>query len=461
MARDKKTAQRKSAATSTSAAASGKAEPKKSKKANQGSYDSLREPLDRELALLGLRVKQITADGNCFFRALSDQLEGNEHQHSALRARVVGLMQAHEDDYAPFVEDDQSWQAYTSRMKKEGTWAGHIELQAASLLLQANIAVYQAGQPRWSITNFPAGSRWLHLSYHDGEHYNSVRRADDCSPGPPQPITDLVPAANAGELQSSWSLADEARVAAGTACDNPALIKQQLAAAGGDVDAAIEAIIEILGAEDEPASTEVVAAAPPAAPAVEVQAAGGTGVVVEDELGEAAAAGDSQHVAGSPGGAAAVAHMPSALAEGQHISDSHAEEPPAAAAATAEDVTGSSKAGQVADIPAAAATSAISSQTALQTSAQHAAAAGSGGHGKAAKPIAGIKLKHAKGGAAVGGAADGGSDKRPSRNKCCPCGSGRKHKNCCGLKSTGSGKTTSQERQTVDGLPAQLLTLHI
>jgi hypothetical protein len=29
----------------------------------------------RELALLGLRVKQITADGNCFFRALSDQLE--------------------------------------------------------------------------------------------------------------------------------------------------------------------------------------------------------------------------------------------------------------------------------------------------------------------------------------------------------------------------------------------------
>eukprot|EP00882_Tetradesmus_deserticola_P033078 GHRQ01037752.1.p1 GENE.GHRQ01037752.1~~GHRQ01037752.1.p1 ORF type:complete len:203 (+),score=83.91 GHRQ01037752.1:319-927(+) len=157
MARDKKTAQRKSAATSTSAAASGKAEPKKSKKANQGSYDSLREPLDRELALLGLRVKQITADGNCFFRALSDQLEGNEHQHSALRARVVGLMQAHEDDYAPFVEDDQSWQAYTSRMKKEGTWAGHIELQAASLLLQANIAVYQAGQPRWSITNFPAG----------------------------------------------------------------------------------------------------------------------------------------------------------------------------------------------------------------------------------------------------------------------------------------------------------------
>lgn len=31
--------------------------------------------LSAELACLGLRVKQITADGNCFFRSLGDQLE--------------------------------------------------------------------------------------------------------------------------------------------------------------------------------------------------------------------------------------------------------------------------------------------------------------------------------------------------------------------------------------------------
>jgi hypothetical protein len=29
--------------------------------------------------------------------------------------------------------------------------------QAASLFLQVNIAIYQAGQPRWCITNFPTG----------------------------------------------------------------------------------------------------------------------------------------------------------------------------------------------------------------------------------------------------------------------------------------------------------------
>jgi len=46
-----------------------------SKAGSSSKASGLRDPLDRELALLGLRVKSITADGNCFFRALSDQLQ--------------------------------------------------------------------------------------------------------------------------------------------------------------------------------------------------------------------------------------------------------------------------------------------------------------------------------------------------------------------------------------------------
>jgi hypothetical protein len=52
--------------------------------------------------------------------------------------------------------------------QQEGTWAGHMELQAASLVLKANIAIHQADQPTWTIRNFPEGARVLHLSYHDG-----------------------------------------------------------------------------------------------------------------------------------------------------------------------------------------------------------------------------------------------------------------------------------------------------
>ncbi len=47
--------------------------------------------LEAELALVGLRVKQITGDGNCFFRAISDQLEGKECLHGKLRQQVIRL----------------------------------------------------------------------------------------------------------------------------------------------------------------------------------------------------------------------------------------------------------------------------------------------------------------------------------------------------------------------------------
>lgn len=53
---------------------------------------------------------------------------------------------------------------------------------------QSMLYTLQAGQPRWSVQNFPATAPGLHLSYHDGEHYNSIRLADDYGPGPPQPV---------------------------------------------------------------------------------------------------------------------------------------------------------------------------------------------------------------------------------------------------------------------------------
>lgn len=74
-------------------------------------------------------------------------------------------------------EDEEGWDDYTSRMAQDGAWAGHPELHAASLCLRRNIQVYQAEQPIWQITNWKegdAGGPTLRLSYHDGNHYNSV-----------------------------------------------------------------------------------------------------------------------------------------------------------------------------------------------------------------------------------------------------------------------------------------------
>ncbi|PNW83370.1 hypothetical protein CHLRE_05g246050v5 [Chlamydomonas reinhardtii] len=224
--------------------------------------------LETELAALGLRIKDITGDGNCFFRALGDQLKGEEKVHAELRARIVGFMADHEEEFAPFVEDDESFGSYVARMKKDGTWAGYMEVVAASRCLGANLTIYQAGQPRWRVVHHPEDTApMLHLAYSDGQHYDSVRCADDYGHGPAAPVVirgdGTVPARPQRPVRDAgsepWDERDEARVAASTACRDLGLVRAALSAAGGDVEAAVEKVIEMLAeqAEAEEGAEEV------------------------------------------------------------------------------------------------------------------------------------------------------------------------------------------------------------
>mmetsp|Transcript_23366 Transcript_23366/g.59917 ORF Transcript_23366/g.59917 Transcript_23366/m.59917 type:complete len:391 (-) Transcript_23366:303-1475(-) len=141
--------------------------------------------LDEQLAAVGLGVKETVGDGNCLFRAIADQIYGEDETHMELRARAVAYMRQRPDDFQPFIEDDEAFGDYLERMAQDGQWAGHLELQALSLLLRANINVHQAEQPVWVISNFPADAASLHLSYHLGEHYNSVRLKEDIASSKP------------------------------------------------------------------------------------------------------------------------------------------------------------------------------------------------------------------------------------------------------------------------------------
>jgi hypothetical protein len=87
---------------------------------------------------------------------------------------------------------------------QEAVWAGHMEVQAASMCFACNINIYQQGQPCWRVVNFspPEAHRCLHLSYHDGDHYNSVRLADDFGTGPPEPIDLTACEVGAGRVEA-------------------------------------------------------------------------------------------------------------------------------------------------------------------------------------------------------------------------------------------------------------------
>ncbi|GJN01374.1 hypothetical protein PR202_ga18639 [Eleusine coracana subsp. coracana] len=143
-----------------------------------------------QLDSLGLKIIEVTADGNCFFRAMGDQLEGSEEEHMKYRTMVVEYIAKHREEFEPFIEDEVPFDEYCSNMLKDGTWAGHMELQAASLVTRRNICIHMLNSPRWYINNFPGheATNMINLSYHNGEHYNSVRLREDPCQGPAMPV---------------------------------------------------------------------------------------------------------------------------------------------------------------------------------------------------------------------------------------------------------------------------------
>jgi hypothetical protein len=211
--------------------------------------------LVRDLALLGMRIREALADGNCLFRALSislaDALVGcggeagaGERAHNDLRARCCDYILQHPDDFAPFVtgEDapDKTLEAYVARMRRPSVWGGNAELIAAARMLGRPIYVYQRGQPRWRVActveeeKPPAAkdgekeeeeeggkgkgattaerqraalaereraareaeeeARALHVSYHGGDHYNAVVRVGGGGGGAPAVAAAPTPA---------------------------------------------------------------------------------------------------------------------------------------------------------------------------------------------------------------------------------------------------------------------------
>ena len=162
--------------------------------------------LNTQLGTIGLTLKQIPGDGNCLFRALGDQLYGNSNDHLLHRTQVVTYMRQHRDDFEPFVEDDISFDAHLSSLAENGTFAGNDSIVAFARKHNLTVVIHQLNKPLWQIH----GGKWsnslferfcskpfdlqgsggspgeseVHISYHNGDHYNSVRRIGDCGSAP-------------------------------------------------------------------------------------------------------------------------------------------------------------------------------------------------------------------------------------------------------------------------------------
>ena len=195
---------------------------------------------EASLEVLGVRVIGMVGDGNCLFRSIADQMEGNPNRHRHYRSTIISFISSRREDFEPFIEDDESFDDYVSRMSMDAEWGGHQELYAAAEALEANFIIHQFEGPRMLLQS-TAPKRTLHISYHGEMHYNSVRALSDpaVTGKPAQRIVLNTPSSNTEE--SGSSAAELVRLSVPSASEED--IRRTLRDTGGDGDAAIELLI--------------------------------------------------------------------------------------------------------------------------------------------------------------------------------------------------------------------------
>ncbi|CAH0487753.1 unnamed protein product [Peronospora farinosa] len=140
------------------------------------------EQYKRQYFRLGWKVTPIRKDGNCLFRALSDQLYGHERRHLELRRRLVDFIDLERAFFEPLLGGQGGIIEYCSRLREAGASGGQSELLAASRLLGVNIIVHTGPVKRlhfdtdkYARTKEGKGKTINLLLQH--EHYSSLRKS--------------------------------------------------------------------------------------------------------------------------------------------------------------------------------------------------------------------------------------------------------------------------------------------
>lgn len=252
--------------------------------------------LRRKLSETGFELRDMTGDGNCLFRALSDQLYGTAENHGDIRSKVCKYIRENADDFLPFLADDvldhrprdsggkgkgkgkgkrqggeedddsggdgsnhQLLESYLRSMQRFGTYGGHLELVAFSRLFGRAIIIHQGIMPNYVIKAsmgddnderdgaIDSQNSPVHLAYHRFEHYSSVIVARTAAKDiADNSVTQVVSNRSAIETLSSV----EKMIVGSTGCANTKLIRKLLSDRQGNSDSVIEYLISKQSAEE-------------------------------------------------------------------------------------------------------------------------------------------------------------------------------------------------------------------
>lgn len=129
----------------------------------------------QRLNVYGLYEVKVSGDGNCQFRALSDQIYRSPEYHKHIRKEVVKQLKDCHTSYEGYVP--MKYKHYYKKMAKSGEWGDHVTLQAAADKFAAKICLLTSFRDTCFIEIIPqheAPKRELWLSFWSEVHYNSL-----------------------------------------------------------------------------------------------------------------------------------------------------------------------------------------------------------------------------------------------------------------------------------------------
>ena len=148
------------------------------------------EKIKNNLEKMHFFIKKMGGDGNCLFRAVSDQVYGNEEYHYVIREKCMDYLLIEREFFSQFIEGgDKEFDNYINMKRKSGVWGDDIELQAISEIYNRPIEIYcgsikplktfhenlkEFNLKEENSENKKIKISPIRISYHGKEHYNSV-----------------------------------------------------------------------------------------------------------------------------------------------------------------------------------------------------------------------------------------------------------------------------------------------
>ncbi|XP_050957725.1 LOW QUALITY PROTEIN: uncharacterized protein LOC127158760, partial [Labeo rohita] len=142
--------------------------------------EKINVPQFTRVGLLGVPCKNdsIVADGNCFFRAISQAVTGTQKYHRKIRLAVVQQLEKDSVKYQNILRTEYSSVSEyinKSKIRHVNTWATEVEIQATADYLGINVFTFFDGRwLKYTCNSKLLSNQSIYLENCNGNHYETV-----------------------------------------------------------------------------------------------------------------------------------------------------------------------------------------------------------------------------------------------------------------------------------------------